>query len=426
MINKKSFLTSFVILFVICFCCLRTLAQSNFEKQYETFDYDVKPDVLGKRIFYLLDEMERSSKIRKVLKRDVVLCRLYQQKITNWKNASNNCYDMECLANALSYNDSENAIIQNALGKLYHRSAAIQAFVHGKIRESHFYELSNSLSDSLLFVHAWNQEVKGIDHIVKAYLEHKDLIYPTIDSAKYSTGSRAYFDMIRMLLQKEIDHSSKDALFFQPSLHISLAILALNGRNEAGRFGTAPLINIPAYKKATSVDWRKYPYSAILVYGAGPGKETVHFSKENQKRCDSAVAAYKKNMAPFIIVSGGFVHPYMTHHCEAIEMRNYLVDKCGISEAAVIIEPYARHTTTNIRNANRILIENKFPLNKPVLGISSQSHIDYVVSKQFIGVFQRDIGLVPFTCMQRVSQCEASFLPAMSSMQINSEEPLDP
>ncbi|HEY0299085.1 MAG TPA: YdcF family protein, partial [Arachidicoccus sp.] len=312
------------------------------------------------------------------------------------------------------------------LGKLYHQSKNIQLFVHNKIRASNAYELSNELSDSLLFIHAWNEEVLGINHIIDAYLGDKDLIYPLIDSSKYAIKSIAYFDSVKSLMQREIIHAAKEQLFFQASVNMAVLILQLNGRNEAGRFEPAPSINLPAYKRVKSMDWNSYPYSAILVYGAGPEKESIHFSNENKMRCDSAVAVYKKGAAPFIIVSGGFVHPFMTKHCEAIEMRNYLVNECSIPSDAVVVEAYARHTTTNIRNANRILIENNFPLNKAVLGVSSKSHIDYIVGEQFIRIFNRDIGFVPFTDMQRMSECEASYLPAISSMQINSKEPLDP
>ncbi|WP_197492215.1 YdcF family protein [Arachidicoccus ginsenosidimutans] len=384
---------------------------------------------MEKRIFYLLYEMEKSSKIKKELGKDKILDNLYQQKISNLNNALNNCNDMQCLANALQVSDSENVAIDNALGKLYHQSKNIQSFVHNNIRASHRYELSNSLSDSLLLIRAWNEEAEGMNHIVNAYLLHKDLIYPTIDSAKYYSQSKGYFDTIKAFVENEISFPKKKKLnrfFFKPLPDIDLAILQLNGRNEAGRFEPVPSINIPAFKKVKSVDWNRYQYSSILVFGSGPGKETISFSKENQMRCDSAVALFKKGLAPFLIVSGGFAHPFMTHHCEAIEMRNYMVNKCGIPSNAVIIEPYARHTTTNIRNANRILIEHHFPLNKLVLGVSSKSHIDYITGEQFIKIFHRDIGFVPFTEMQRLSKCEASYLPAASSMQINSKEPLDP
>lgn len=415
-----------ITLFVACLFSVKLFAQSVFEKQYQSFDYPVRSSVLEKRIFYLLDEIEHADKIKNELAKDPVLYNLYRQKITEWKHALSNCSNMQCLANALLYSDSENVAIQRELGKLYHQSKKIRSFVHNKIRASHFYELSNSLNDSLLLMHVWNEEAEGMNHIVNAYLLHKDLIYPTIDSAKYASGSPVYFDSVKLLLQKEIDRADKESLFYRPSETLVLSVLQLNGRNEAGRLEPLSDANGKAYKRAKHIDWSKYNYSAILVYGSGPGKETIRFSKINQMRCDSAVAVYKKGVAPFIIVSGGFVHPFMTHHCEAIEMRNYLVKECKIPADAVIIEPYARHTTTNIRNANRILIENKFPLNKPVLGVSSRSHIDYIVGQNFVRVFRRDIGVVPFTGMQRVSECEASYLPAMLSMQINSEEPLDP
>lgn len=423
-IKNFSFKT-FIALSVASIFSANTYSQSNFEKQYETFDYPVKSSVLEKRIFYLLSEIENTTAIKNILQKDELFSNIYLQKINGY-NTYSHCNDIQCLVNTLLYSDSEKVTIQHELGKLYHKSKTVRSFVHDKIRASHFYELSNSLNDSLLLIHAWNEEVKGMTHIVNAYLLHRDLIYPAIDSAKYSTTSKGYFDTIKSLINDELPENKSNRLFFTPLSHLTLAILQLNGRNEAGRFEPLSLANSAAYKSAGKTAWSRYTYSAILVFGAGPGKETIHFSKENQMRCDSAIALYKKGIAPFIIVSGGFVHPFMTHHCEAVEMSNYLVNQCNIPANVVIIEPYARHTTTNIRNANRILIENKFPLNKPVLGVSSKSHIDYIVGQQFVDVLHRDISFVPFAGMRRVSVCEASYLPLISSMQINSQEPLDP
>ena len=71
---------------------------------------------------------------------------------------------------------------------------------------------------------------------------------------------------------------------------------------------------------------------------------------------------YRQHQAPFIIVSGGRVHPYHTPYNEAFEMKKYLMDVWQIPESAIIIEPHARHTTTNFRNAARIMFRNGFPV----------------------------------------------------------------
>jgi hypothetical protein len=52
------------------------------------------------------------------------------------------------------------------------------------------------------------------------------------------------------------------------------------------------------------------------------------------------------------IVSGGAVH---SDDNEAILMRQWLLDH-GVSATRILIEPCARHTTTNLRNAGRMVL----------------------------------------------------------------------
>jgi hypothetical protein len=53
-----------------------------------------------------------------------------------------------------------------------------------------------------------------------------------------------------------------------------------------------------------------------------------------------------------IIVSGGAVH---SDDNEAVLMREWLL-KRGIDPARILVEPCARHTTTNLRNAGRMVL----------------------------------------------------------------------
>jgi hypothetical protein len=55
-----------------------------------------------------------------------------------------------------------------------------------------------------------------------------------------------------------------------------------------------------------------------------------------------------------VLVSGGSVHPAGTPLNEALMLREYLLDH-GASEEQILVEPHARHTTTNLRNAGRML-----------------------------------------------------------------------
>jgi hypothetical protein len=67
-----------------------------------------------------------------------------------------------------------------------------------------------------------------------------------------------------------------------------------------------------------------------------------------------AVDAMREVGAQAIIVSGGNVHPDGTPHNEAMEMKRALI-AMGVPADRIAIDPSARHTTTNLRNAARFL-----------------------------------------------------------------------
>ena len=72
-----------------------------------------------------------------------------------------------------------------------------------------------------------------------------------------------------------------------------------------------------------------------------------------QKRLELTATYFNEGLAPFILVTGGSVHPAGTTENEALSMREYLIEQ-RIPSEQIIVEPYARHTTTNLRNAGRI------------------------------------------------------------------------
>ncbi|HRH45562.1 MAG TPA: ElyC/SanA/YdcF family protein, partial [Pyrinomonadaceae bacterium] len=127
-----------------------------------------------------------------------------------------------------------------------------------------------------------------------------------------------------------------------------------------------------------------------------------------------------------LILSGGYVHPAHTPFCEAIEMKKYIMEKYGIPEKYIFIEPHARHTTTNVRNAARIMFRDGFPTEKKGLITSSQSHIDYVIGDTFKKRFMDEIGFVPMQIFQRISPVAVEFIPLKDALFMNSMETLDP
>ncbi len=145
-------------------------------------------------------------------------------------------------------------------------------------------------------------------------------------------------------------------------------------------------------------------------------------------RCHLAAARSHKKLAPFIILSGGYCHPFHTPYAEAFEMKKYLVTRQGVPESAIIIEPQARHTTTNMRNADRLMIRYGIPLTKPSDIVSTKSQIDYIALPQqhFDERNLRELGYLPYRDKNRTGIHDVSFYPVLESLQMDPLDPLDP
>jgi hypothetical protein len=160
------------------------------------------------------------------------------------------------------------------------------------------------------------------------------------------------------------------------------------------------------------------------VPGEGPETYEEVISPGGIERCKLAANAYEDGLAPFILVSGGKVHPYKTKYCEAEEMKKYMVEKLGIPENAIIMEPHARHTTTNLRNAVRLMLQYRFPEGKPGLIVTDKDDNDYIAKMD--GRCKAELGYVPYKLGNRVSATELEFFAVPDAFQINPLEPLDP
>jgi hypothetical protein len=101
-------------------------------------------------------------------------------------------------------------------------------------------------------------------------------------------------------------------------LRFALEAMNLNHRHDAGRL--EPMEsgeNKAAFERIRITDWQRYPYSAIVVPGAGNDRPGVGLSTFGKLRDDIAATRFRQAKAPFIIVSGGFVHPSQTEYAEA-------------------------------------------------------------------------------------------------------------
>jgi hypothetical protein len=117
-----------------------------------------------------------------------------------------------------------------------------------------------------------------------------------------------------------------------------------------------------------------FPYAAVATFGFGrwaqrssellafrPGDACSAIDAAelerldvNVTRAERAAKAFQGHVAPVVIVSGGAVHAPLT---EAF-MLDYLVTcRFGVPPDAVLVDPCADHTHTNVRNSGAILRE---------------------------------------------------------------------
>ena len=136
----------------------------------------------------------------------------------------------------------------------------------------------------------------------------------------------------------------------------------------------------------------------ILYYtGTGAGVET----------CPSFQAEGNSHKAPLIILSGGHVHPMQTPYCEAIEMKKYVMEKFKIPESSILIDPYARHTTTNFRSAARLVFRYGIPTDLKALVTSSADHIAITTKDGFRIRCSTELGYFPMESISRISPVAA-------------------
>ena len=115
-----------------------------------------------------------------------------------------------------------------------------------------------------------------------------------------------------------------------------------------------------------------------------------------------------------------------TPYCEAIEMKKYLMEKYKISEASILVEPQARHTTTNFRNAARLAFRYRMPTDRTALVTSSEDHIASSIREEFRTRNLNELGYFPVEFIKRISPVAAEFKPSVASLFFDANDPLDP
>ena len=174
------------------------------------------------------------------------------------------------------------------------------------------------------------------------------------------------------------------------------------------------------------IKFKDYPYTAILILGNGPKNYKDTLSALGKLNLQLGFLEFQQEKAPFIIVSGGHVRPIRTHFAEAIEMKKKLMQYYHIPEERILIEPYARHTTTNLRNATRLMIEYGIPITSNFLVVTNNMHSRYIGNENFEKHCRKELGYLPAVLIKRLNSTTLEFLPQIESLQQNPLDPLDP
>ena len=378
--------------------------------------------------FYLLSMLERTTLVRDAMRADPIPARMTAGRLAALDQAAASCgTDLDCNAAAFRWTDAQIAEGSHALAALYRNSPALRSLTDGPLRSTGLYVRFAGLSGPDLLEQAWSECLRGINHAIDVYGLGKPPQYPAIDSITYDPKSDGYRrDIQNLVVFLQGDRKRMD-LPFSSSLRFALELMTLNDRNEAGRFEPMETgENAAAYRRVRTIQWSRYPYTAIVVPGSGNDRPGVHLSPAGKLRDEIAVQRFRGGKAPFLLVSGGYVHPSQTEFCEAIEMKRDLMTRFGIPESAILVDPHARHTTTNMRNAARILYRYGFPFGRKVLVTSDLAQSQSIESPQFAKRCMDELGYMPFRILGRTSRFDLEFAPLIESLHANPQDPLDP
>ena len=383
--------------------------------------------VVGKN-FYLFDALGRSPAVRAKVEQVPALKALRDARVQALGGVGGACRaDTACLAAALTWSAADIQTAERSLTALVENDAEVRAFVARDLRPSGMFQAHAAATDAALVGAAWREAAAGLNRIIETYAQGKAPRYPKIDAVSYDPASDSYRRLL--VIMATVMHDQRHALttFYDPALSFARRLLDANRRDEAGRF--EPLHtgeNAAALRRVASVRWADHPYTAILVPGAGAERDDVALSPWAKLRLELAVARFKAGRAPFIIVSGGYVHPNQTPFNEALEMKRALVRDFGVPPEAVIIEPHARHTTTNLRNAARLALRYGLPPDAPMLITTDDGQSAYISGTEFRDRCLREMGHLPGTLGKRLSPFDQEFTPSARALHADATDPLDP
>jgi hypothetical protein len=405
---------------------INTKISLEFNANYDLIWSDSK---VKDRNFYLLTIIEQIQTISKVIESDVVFSNYLKTSQARLRAVSE-AYNptAQSYANALKFSENEITALSENFKELVKKSSVLHNMVIDHMGPSGAFQQFSEVTNSYRVIQlAFVEAAHGINNIIDVYAAGQDPKYPEIDKVSFDANSAAYLSK----LKTEVDalNQANHKLFFQPFLKFALRALALNNRDEAGRY--YPLED--GENKATieyikTINWNEYEYALALALGDGPNEpnDLPNISIGGMRNADQAVELYQQGRVPLIMLSGGHVKPFQVEYSEGIEMKKYIIDKYSILENRILVETQARHTTTNMRNTGRLIFRYGIPSNKKAVVTSSESHINTIESSNFNVRSINEMNHIPAEIYNRISNIYLEFTSKIEVLHLDSSDPLDP
>jgi hypothetical protein len=400
-------------------------AQSDYSVTYQSLR---SSSPLQDKTFYLFTLMEEVEQPKQLLKQEPQLQKFLKEKKRQFDYALQTCEgELSCLAGLFLISDEQTELVSEVLKTQCLEQSYLEHMVQEHLRPSGYYQQMADLSDAELLAAAWELSAEGINEIIQSYAFGQHGRYPAIDSVSYDIRSPYYQRQVHAGLERLSEDTAAMDLFFQPALRFALQLLELNNRNEAIRFEPMEAgENRAVLSYISTIKWEEFPYTLILVPGHGPEQSWVSLSPLAKIRNEMAAKRFREGLAPLIVVSGGNVHPFQTPYNEALEMKKDLMQRLQIPEYAILIEPHARHTTTNFRNTARLIFRYQIPSDKPALATTDIYQSHYITNRGLDERCREELGYVPFQHIKRLNQHDVVWLPVKDALQTNPLDPLDP
>jgi CheY-like chemotaxis protein len=332
-----------------------------------------------------------------------------------------------CAAAAWAWTKDDIAVVETALRRIVDQPGRAKALVAALMRPSGRFARHSALSDADLVAAAWADTAAGLNNILAVYAEGHPPRYPLIDAAMFDVKDKLFAGVIDAHGQMTIATALSTDLLFDAGARFVIGLLRLNERDEAANY--RPLLsgaNIETVLTAKRICWADHRYPALLVFGMGPEDTQSRTGALGYVRMAMAADLFKRKLAPFIIVSGGNVHPDRTPFNEAVEMKRILIEQHDIPATRILIEPHARHATTNLRNCGRMLFAAGFPTDRPSLIVSDPMTAPYIGSPDLIARTITETGISPGYISPSDIPFSLEFIPDCAVFHVDPTDPLDP